>query len=361
MAFNKMFVMLPVMLAARKIDGEDPNIVFMLRCGYGSVQIVILLLVAYIYITATTVASASGEGKNRIIYVPPPPQPFDDPNAKGKKYTETTWSAYVISQARSLLGSTIFGTFMTVGLHLYKGMVVGLAMQIIMGPLNLMDNNLVKCLLMGAGLNAAAEEKIFGEVSREDLTEDDTVVDGMGNPVELKKKDVKSEKDSRSLEEVLQEVWWAAKNDTSKLDADMKILMSMLKKGNINFQTKETQWTPVMIMAAVGVKRAQSALRQLRALGADPAITDEDGWNAMHWAAFHGSVSGMKVLLDAQNGYDAISLGLHEVADKFGKTPLDLAHDEGKDEVKSLIEKAMVDTQATEEKEGTDTGLRKRK
>lgn len=26
MAFNKMFVMLPVMLAARKLDGEDPQV-----------------------------------------------------------------------------------------------------------------------------------------------------------------------------------------------------------------------------------------------------------------------------------------------------------------------------------------------
>lgn len=33
MAFNKMFVMLPVMLAARKLDGEDPQVSIIYRPG----------------------------------------------------------------------------------------------------------------------------------------------------------------------------------------------------------------------------------------------------------------------------------------------------------------------------------------
>ena len=71
MAFNKMFVMLPVMLAARKLDGENPDTVFMLRCAYGTVQAVIVLLVAYIYISSLAVSN--GKDKDRLIYVPPPP------------------------------------------------------------------------------------------------------------------------------------------------------------------------------------------------------------------------------------------------------------------------------------------------
>ena len=71
MAFNKMFVMLPVMLAARKIDGENPDTVFMLRCAYGAVQSIIVLLVAYIYISSRSVSS--GKDKDRLIYVPPAP------------------------------------------------------------------------------------------------------------------------------------------------------------------------------------------------------------------------------------------------------------------------------------------------
>lgn len=126
MAFNKMFVMLPVMLAARKIDGENPDTVFMLRCAYGAVQSIIVLLVAYIYISSRSVSS--GKDKDRLIYVPPAPVPFEDPNTK-KKYTEKKLGAHVASQATSLLGSTLFGICMTVGLHYYKGMIVGLAIQ----------------------------------------------------------------------------------------------------------------------------------------------------------------------------------------------------------------------------------------
>ena len=32
---SQMFVMLPVMLYARKLDAEDPNTVLLIRCAYG--------------------------------------------------------------------------------------------------------------------------------------------------------------------------------------------------------------------------------------------------------------------------------------------------------------------------------------
>lgn len=73
MAFNKMFVMVPVMLAARKLDGEDPEIVFLLRCVYGAVQAVAILFVLFTYVKATAAANDTGNAGIKI-YVPPPPQ-----------------------------------------------------------------------------------------------------------------------------------------------------------------------------------------------------------------------------------------------------------------------------------------------
>ena len=64
--------MLPVMLAARKIDGEDPNIVFMLRCLYGTVQAIAVMVVLFIYTRASKAASEK-ENAGVKIYVPPPP------------------------------------------------------------------------------------------------------------------------------------------------------------------------------------------------------------------------------------------------------------------------------------------------
>lgn len=72
MAFNKMFVMLPLMFAARKLDGEDPNIVFMLRCSYGIIQGLILLAVFYLYMAAVKLSKS--KFKDEEIFVAPPPQ-----------------------------------------------------------------------------------------------------------------------------------------------------------------------------------------------------------------------------------------------------------------------------------------------
>jgi hypothetical protein len=60
------------MLAARKLDGEDPNVIFYLRCLYGFVQTVAVMLVLFIYVKAD---AAAKESTNAVkIYVPTPPQ-----------------------------------------------------------------------------------------------------------------------------------------------------------------------------------------------------------------------------------------------------------------------------------------------
>ena len=70
MAFNKMFVMLPVMFAARKLDGEDPMVVYYLRIAYGVMQTLNVLAVLFTYWKATQSSAKYG---NVTVYVPPPP------------------------------------------------------------------------------------------------------------------------------------------------------------------------------------------------------------------------------------------------------------------------------------------------
>jgi hypothetical protein len=67
MQFNKMFVMLPVMFLARKLDGEDPSVVYWLRVAYAGMQLVCVLLVVYVYVQARSVKA------DRVVYVPAPP------------------------------------------------------------------------------------------------------------------------------------------------------------------------------------------------------------------------------------------------------------------------------------------------
>ena len=70
MAFNKMFVMLPVMFAASKLDGQDPMVVYYLRIAYGVMQTLNILAVLYTYLQAS---AASKKFNNLTVYVPPPP------------------------------------------------------------------------------------------------------------------------------------------------------------------------------------------------------------------------------------------------------------------------------------------------
>mmetsp|Transcript_45778 Transcript_45778/g.111615 ORF Transcript_45778/g.111615 Transcript_45778/m.111615 type:complete len:336 (-) Transcript_45778:141-1148(-) len=320
---NKLMIMVPVMLAARKLDAEDPNVVYWLRVAYGSVQALCVLVVAYTYLQASAVASKKME---QLIYVPAPASPFADPNAK-KKYTEVQYGAHVLSTARSLLQSTLFGVCMTVGLHLYKGMAMGLAIQTIMGPFNLFDNPMVKALLLGNGFQP--QDKIFDEKTVADLTADDEIVDEEGNIVVRRVGDGKSSaRPEPTFEEVLLDTWDAGTK------ADLTKLMEATNKKNCNYKTKENGWTPLMILSGLNAKGTASAIKQVMSLGGNPAIVDAEGWNALHWAAFHNSIDAAKELASSTSS-------LATVKDKDGKLPVDLAKTEKNDDVAKFLEGEM--------------------
>jgi len=359
--FNKLFVMVPVMLAARKLDAEDPNTVHWLRIAYGSMQSICLLVVLYTFLKASSLKEG---GTSDIVYVPAAPTPFEAPDAK-KKYTQVEYRTYIISTARSLLGSTVFGIAMSVGLHIYKGMAMGLAIQTIMGPLNLVENPLVKALLFGNGF--VRDDKIFEEKSITELTDDDEVVDESGNPVSKQAlvsasngavKDVKKKTISQEdvFEELVLDTWDAGSN------ADIAAFVSAITEQNCNSRTKENGWTPLMILSGLTTTNTKSdnddegsivsAIKHVIAVGGNPAITDGEGWNALHWAAFHGSLSAAKVLYEQDQS-------LLKTKDKEGKLPLEMALSEGNKDVATYLEE--VAAAAKNDTDNNKEGLRKRK
>jgi hypothetical protein len=225
---------------------------------------------------------------------------------------------------------------MTVGLHYYRGMVMGLAIQAVMAPLNLVENPLIKALFLGNGLSA--EGRIFGEKTVSELTENDEIVDEQGNavvrqvvPSESAATTGTAATTTRTLEDILLDTWDAGSK------ADLAPLMAALNKKNCNYQTKEDSWTPLMILAGLGAKGTASAIRQLLdGLGANPAICDKEGWNALHWAAFHGSIEGAKELRK--------EVKLLSAKDKEGLTPLEIARKENNDLVADIFEAAVATT-----------------
>lgn len=248
------------------------------------------------------------------------------------------YGAHLVSTARSLLGSTLFGICMTVGLHFYKGMVVGLAIQTVMGPINLLENPVVKALVLGNGLRQ--EDKIFSEKTAAELTDADEIVDESGNAVSRQTREGRV---SGSFEDLLLDTWDAGNK------ADVGKLLAEADKQNCNFKTSESGWTPLMILSGLNAAGVRDAIRQLIEIGGDPRIVDGEGWNSLHWAAFHGSVEAAKELVKDEH--------LISVKDKDGKVPLDMAKSEGNTDVAKFLEAYR----SAETPSETSTGLRKRK
>lgn len=207
-------------------------------------------------------------------------------------------------------------------------MITGVAIQTIMAPLNLIENPLVKALLLGNGIRE--EDKIFNEKSANELTADDEVVDDKGNPVvrNLANSSANNNGDesSNDFESILLDTWDAG------VKADLSNLMSNVTKKNCNFQTKEDHWTPLMVLSGLCVTGSASAIRQVKDLGGNPAILDKEGWNALHWAAFHGNADAAREL--------GKETKLLSVKDKEGNTPLETARKEGNESVAKVFEEA---------------------
>ena len=172
---------------------------------------------------------------------------------------------------------------MTAGLHMWRGMIVGLAIQSIMCPFNLAENALVMALVQKGGFGNLKEKRIFDEKLQEEIDAKDEVVDAEGNVIVMKKESAaiaNTKNKVKSLEETLLDTWDLG------ADADIKPLMGMLNKKNVNIATSENGWTPIMIMSGLGAKSAIGALRTMKTMGANPEKLDKEGWNALHWVSF---------------------------------------------------------------------------
>lgn len=247
-------------------------------------------------------------------------------------------------------------------------MIIGLAIQSVMAPFNIIENPLVKAVLSGqfSKEDETFKCKIFKEKHDEDLVAGDEIVDETGQVIVIskpgekskaKKEIASSSAPTKSFEDILLDAWDAGS------EADITPLLQALTKETVDFKTRENGWTPLMVLSAMNSKDTEIALEKLKTLGADCSTTDEEGWNALHWAAYHGSATGAKFLVSSQ-GFDGIHLGLHLVKDKDGKDALYHARNEGNHDVLSVIEAAMSKKVVNEENGGglsSQDGVRKRK
>ena len=226
---------------------------------------------------------------------------------------------------------------------------MGLAIQTIMGPFNLFENPLVKAVLLGSGFNL--KDKIFEEKSLEELANDDEVIDETGTEIPRQKlvaleAAAKKQTPTDAFEELMLDTWDAGNR------ADIAAFKSAVNKKNCNHRSQENGWTPLMILSGLASGKTPEAIKAVIKLGGNPGITDVEGWNALHWAAFHGSKAAAKAVYE----YDPTLL---DVKDKEGKLPLEMAKQEGNTEVAKYLEE--VSATAAASKTESDEGIRKRK
>ena len=73
-------------------------------------------------------------------------------------------------------------------------------------------------------------------------------------------------------------------------------------------------------------------------LGADPLLQDGEGWNALHWAAFHSNVGAVEVMMESAS---ASVLRMLVQKNKQGQTPIELAEKEQQEDFVAWLRAAV--------------------
>lgn len=111
---------------------------------------------------------------------------------------------------------------------------------------------------------------------------------------------------------------------------------------NINEKKYKEGRTPMMqIIAELEGRDLLEALMTLKELGADIELTDDDGWTALHYAAYNGRAEAVECIL-SPDGFDGFVKGIHEKKELFDETALYMARNERKEEVVEILEDYII-------------------
>ena len=364
-----MAVMIPVMLLSRKLNGDDPMTTLYLRLFYGVSTLLCFLYLLYSKQQFGLWVKKHASLASAVVYVPGPKGMFDAPTGP-KKYKKAVYSEAVYGKFAEQQQQMIMGLVMTCGMHYWKGMIVGLAIQGCMGPVGMFENVLVRRFASYTGLL----EKDHGSAILEELTEDKftkaekTNVDengyitkgGEGTPADTNAAGAsallpaagatalaatggsksKSKSSSQSPSEILDGIW----TDNSALK--LPKLLDVIRVQKISPDTVRTPDRATPLMIACGLSKAtpsspeqvtvaKECLSAFLSLGSNPLATDKDGWTALHWAAFHNCPEAVKALLLEEGVVSDEELRgeLADKADEEGKTAMDIAVEEKADGV----------------------------
>jgi len=317
----KMFIMIPAFFMSSKIDYEDDQIMNLLRMTYYTMQCITF---ACVWFAKSRLAASQAD--NKEIYVPVPPAPFSGETQT--KYKKTTYAAHEAEQVQQLLSQTLMGVGMISFIHFKMGVKQPLFLQSLMAPVTLYESGVFKKFILGSkeriwGEKFEGEEGIvMAEIAEGEETTQPAVKQSTDNTN-------KSKKDT--FDEKLLNTWDAGK------DANIPALIKEITKENVNYQTKEGNWTVLMILCGLPNVKADD-IKRVIALGANVLLTDDDGCNALHWASYHNRPKAIEALF-AELKSSSIKTQLLNKKSSENSTPLEVARELTNNDVISVLSK----------------------
>ena len=333
---SKMFVMLGMFFVSRQIKWDEGNTLETVRFTYFAMQILSICVMFYI----KGKAAEKNRGSDTVIYVPPKPIPF---STEKRPLEKTTYAEHEEKMALEFLKQIGMGMALASFVHFRFGVNQMLLFQSVMAPLNLLEHALVKKYILGAAEGERVwNEKLEGEVAEDEL--------GPSDGASFKAAD-------DALERALDDAW--QNNKASEL-------LGILDSDNVNHQTADNKWSPLMVVCALKGDFTRE-IGDLLGLGGDVFATDDDGWTCLHWAVFHANETSVRFLSAAEraSSYEVDKFLLK--ADRKGQTPVMVARAEVAKCEKEATRKAMeaciavLEDAAARAEKGAADGLRQRK
>lgn len=343
---TKILAILPVWYLSSKMDWEDEALMTNLRLFYFLENMVLILACAFLYMKIT------GSPDGTVIYHRKPKS----------NWVKTTYAILETSEVTQVASQMGMGLVMTCVMHFKFGVKQSMLMQAVMQPVAFFDAPVIKKYLFGMyGPGKAPEDRAYGErfdgEARQGGDEGDDsqapgklgssgdAPDNAPTPAGLTQKGASSpseaaaeaadeadeadeasededcempvaESPEEALRRVIQETWDSGKS------ADYRPLFDGLTPENVNTAT-DADATSLMIVSA-GAGHVAEHVQRLLTLGADVNVKDDEGWTALHWASFHGNLSGVQSLVRGCGRVGELP-GLLQAVDDEGCTALDLA------------------------------------
>ena len=337
----RMFIMMPMIFLMGKVDFENLVILNSARAAFFLCQIVSLFVALYL---KNKLAEKNDQTK---IYVPAATSPFDQtPNYN--ELTETTYFAHESAKAAEFLKQTGIGAAISTFVHFKMGVNHVVLIQAVMIPMNLYENPLVRKYLLGKQEGRLWNERLEGE-SGDEVAKADDASKATGAKAGAETKD-KKKKTTVAPAEAIAKAWDAG------TEADFDELWAVVKSA-VNAKTDGDDWTALMVACGSPID-TDDFIKKLVKAGVDVTATDNDGWTALHWSAFHGRPEAAEALLESVA--EAKRAKLLAIKAKDGRTAQEVAEGESNVDVTAVLAKFAAG-KSVEPTKSAESEIRQRK